>query len=278
MNVVLEFIRSAMMAFDFRAAIDVIIVAGIIYWLLALIEGTTAVALLRGIALVFIVGSAASYLLGLTVLGWLLRNAIPALLVAIPILFQPELRRALEQIGRARGLTRTTPFAANQKTIDTLADSAGRLSERRWGAIMVLERQIPLGEFADTGIRIDGALSVEFLLSIFYPHSPLHDGAVIIRGDRVLAAGCVLPLAESVETGHQFGTRHRAAIGITMKTDALSIVVSEETGQISIANNGRMVRNLDDQKLRRILPLLYKSGAGEGIPQLLRIRVPSRAS
>jgi uncharacterized protein (TIGR00159 family) len=280
MREVLEFIRSALMGFDLRAAIDIAIVAGIVYWLLALIEGTTAVALLRGIAGVYIVGSIVSYVFGLTILAWLLRNSLPALLVAIPILFQPEIRRALEQVGRARGLT-ATAAAANQRTIETVAAAAGRLSERNWGAIIVLERQIPLGEYADTGIRVDAALSVEFILNIFYPHSPLHDGAIIIRDDRVLSAGCVLPLAESVETGHQFGTRHRAAIGITTKTDALSIVVSEESGQISISNNGRLVRNLDEQKLKRILPMLYRSRVGEAIPQILRpfrLRMPIRAS
>jgi diadenylate cyclase len=175
-------------------------------------------------------------------------------------------------------MTRPAGTTANQRTIETVATAAGRLSERSWGALIVLERQIPLGEYADTGIRVDGALSVEFLLSIFYPHSPLHDGAVIVRGDRVLAAGCVLPLAETIETGHQFGTRHRAAIGITEKTDALSLVVSEETGWISICNNGRMVRNLDEQKLRRVLPMLYRTPAADTIPQLFRLRVPSRVS
>jgi len=277
MTVVFEFIRTAIAAFDLRAAVDIIVVAGIVYWLLTLIEGTTAVALLRGIFLVFLVGTAVSNVFGLAVLGWLLRNAGVALLVAIPILFQPEIRRAFEQIGRARGLSRVATAATNQGTIDTLSEAAGRLAERHWGAILVIERQIGLGEYAETGIRIDGALSVEFLLSIFYPHSPLHDGAVIIHGDRVLAAGSVLPLAETIDTGHQFGTRHRAAIGITTKTDALALVVSEETGQISIANNGRMVRNLDDQKLRRVLPMLLKSGVAEGILQLPRLRSP-RAS
>jgi len=273
-----EFVASIIRGFGLRAFVDILIVGGIAYWLLSLIQGTTAVALLRGIAFVFIVGSLASNLLGLAVLGWLLRNSIPALLVAIPILFQPELRRALEEIGRAGRITRPAAATANQRTIETVATAAGRLAERSWGALIVLERQIPLGEYADTGIRVDGALSVEFLLSIFYPHSPLHDGAVIVRGDRVLAAGCVLPLAETIETGHQFGTRHRAAIGITEKTDALSLVVSEETGWISICNNGRMVRNLDEQKLRRVLPMLYRTPAGEALPQLLRLRVPSRAS
>lgn len=264
----IEAIRSTLLGLEMRDVVDIVVVAGFSYWLLSLIQGTTAVALLRGIALVFVVGSLASSVMGLTLLGWLLKSMIPALLVAIPILFQPELRRALEQIGRAGGLTRLEVLTTHQRTVDIVSTAAGRLAERNWGALIVLERQIPLGEYAETGIRIDGALSVEFLLSIFYPHSPLHDGAVIVRRDRVVAAACVLPLAETMNTGHQFGTRHRAGIGITEKTDALSVVVSEETGRISISNNGRMVRNLDEQKLRRVLPMLYKAERrpGEQIP------------
>lgn len=278
MSEILESVRSVLVALNIRDIIDILIVAGITYWLLSLIEGTTAVALLRGIAMVLLAGSLVSNLLGLSVLNWLLRNAIPALLVAIPILFQPELRRALEHIGRAGGLGRPPVTPTSQGTIDVVAEAAGRLAQRNWGALMVLERQLPLGEYAETGICLDGALSVEFLLSIFYPRSPLHDGAVIIRGDRVLAAACLMPLADTIETGHKYGTRHRAAMGITAKTDALSIVVSEETGQISLSNNGRIVGNLDEQKLRHMLPMLYKPGAGEAIPQLFRLRAPSRAS
>lgn len=265
---ILEAIRSTVLGLEIRDVLDILVVAAFSYWLLSLIQGTTAVALLRGIALVFVVGSLASSVMGLTLLGWLLKSMIPALLVAIPILFQPELRRALEQIGRAGGLTRPEALTTNQRTIEIVSTAAGRLAERNWGALIVLERQIALGEYAETGIRIDGTLSVEFLLSIFYPHSPLHDGAVIVRRDRVVAAACVLPLAETMDTGHQFGTRHRAGIGITEKTDALSVVVSEETGRISISNNGRLVRNLDEQKLRRVLPMLYKAERrpGEQIP------------
>lgn len=277
MTDLLELARSTIVGLGFGDLVDILIIAAISYWLLSRIEGTTAVALLRGIALVFLVGWIVSNVLGLTVLNWLLRHAIPALLVAIPILFQPELRRALEQIGRAGSLARS-PLTADQRTVEIIADAAGRLAERNWGAIIVLERQIPLGEFADTGIRLDGTLSAELLLSIFYPHSPLHDGAAILRGDRVLAAACVLPLADTIDTGHQLGTRHRAAIGITAQTDALSIVVSEETGQIAISNNGRIVGNLDPQKLLHMLPILYRSRVGEAVPQLLRMRFPSRAS
>lgn len=276
MSEILEALRAASVGLSVRDAIDVLIVAAITYWLLSLIEGTTAVALLRGIALVFVVGFIVSHVLGLTVLGWLLRNAIPALLVAIPILFQPELRRALEQIGRAGGLTRAPMAAASRRTIEVICETVGHLAERNWGAIIVLERQIPLGEYADTGIRLDSALSPELLLNIFFPHAPLHDGAVTVRGDRILAAGCVLPLADTIETGHEFGTRHRAAIGITAKTDALSVVVSEETGRISVCNNGRIVTNLDPQRLRRVLEILYRSRVAEAIPFLSRLRVLSR--
>jgi uncharacterized protein (TIGR00159 family) len=274
----LDFVRTTFSGLDVRSVIDILVVATLAYVLLSLIQGTTAVSLLRGLALVFVVGAIASNVFGLTLLGWLLRNAIPALLIAIPVLFQPELRRLFEQVGRAGGLGRGATASSNQRTIEVVATAAGRLAERNWGAIIVLERQIALGEYADTGIRIDGALSVEFLQSIFYPHSPLHDGAVIVRGDRVLAAGCVLPLAESIETGHQYGTRHRAAIGISAKTDALAVVVSEETGHISIANNGRLVGNLDDAKLRRVLPYIYKTAPAEAIPQMLRRRILPKAT
>ncbi|MEA2640577.1 MAG: diadenylate cyclase [Chloroflexota bacterium] len=275
MTEIIDALRAALLVFDVRSVIDIVLVAAITYWLLTLIAGTTAEALVRGIGLVLVIGFFVSGALGLTVLGWLLRSMIPALLVAIPILFQPELRRVLEEIGRAGGIVGAPTRAPGQRAIEIIAEAAGRLAERNWGALIILERRLPLGEYANTGIRIDGALSVEFLLSIFYPHSPLHDGAVIVRGDRVVAAGTVLPLAETLETGHQFGTRHRAGIGITQKSDALSIIVSEETGQISIANNGRLVRNFDEQKLRRVLPLLYRSAVADALPQqLLRRFLP----
>jgi uncharacterized protein (TIGR00159 family) len=275
-----EFLLTIVRSLDVRAVVDIVIVTGIAYWLLSLIQGTTAATLLRGIVLVFLVGSVASNVLGLTMLGWLLRNAVPALLVAIPILFQPELRRALEGIGRAGIMGIGGAAAANQHAIDTVSVAAGRLAERSWGALIVLERGTRLGEYADTGVKLDSALSVELLLSIFYPHSPLHDGAVIVRGDRIVAAGCFLPLAETIETGHQFGTRHRAAIGITEKSDALSIVVSEERGEVSICNKGRIVRGLGEQQLKHMLPMLYRTVASEPLtlPNVFRLRTQSRIS
>jgi diadenylate cyclase len=270
MTEILEAIRSGLRALEFRSIFDIVVVAFLVYQLLSLIQGTTAVALLRGMALVFVIGTLASNLLGLTVLGWLLRNSIPALIIAVPILFQPEIRRVLEEVGSASGFRRTPVATTNQRAIDIIARAAGRLSERNWGGLIVLEREIELGEYASTGVHIDAELSVELLLSIFFPHAPMHDGAIIVRGDRAVAARSVLPLAGTVDTPYQFGTRHRAGIGITEKTDALAVVVSEETGRISICNNGRLVSNLDEQKLRRVLLPLYRATPRRGFRQRFR--------
>lgn len=291
MNDLLEPLRVIVTGLDARGIVDVLVVAAIVYGLLSLIQGTTAVPLLRGVALVFLFGSVASSMLGLTMLGWLLRASLPALLVAIPIVFQPEIRRALEQVGRARDLTRwARPFRPSERAIEVLASAATRLADKRWGALMVLERQIPLGEYTATGTQMDAELSPELLLTIFSPHSPLHDGAVVIRGDRILAAGCVLPLPESVDgrapwsdSSHdgsppEYGFRHRAGIGITEKTDALSVIVSEATGRIAFANHGRLVRDLDDQRLQRALAILYRPRLAEGTASVSRMPTRSRSS
>lgn len=258
MDELITTLTSTLGRFDPRALADVLIVAAIAYWLMSLIQGTTAVTLIRGMVILLLVGAVLGNLLQLTMLNWLLRNSIPLLLLGIPILFQPELRRALEQVGRAGGILPRTPLSAtsSSRTIDTVATAARRLAERHWGGLIVLERGTALGEYAATGVAVDGALSVELLLSIFFPNSPLHDGAVIVRGDRVLAAACTLPLSDSQAHDPELGTRHRAAIGITQQTDAVSVVVSEETSQISLANNGRIVRNLDEARLRRVLAIL----------------------
>lgn len=266
-----QVILSTLSRLNLAALIDVALVAAFAYWLLSIIQGTTAVMLVRGIAILLLVGSVLANLLNLTMLSWLIRNSVPAMLVAIPILFQPELRRALEQVGRAGGLL---PHAARNgqpgRAIEVIATASRRLAERRWGALIVLERETALGEYAATGIELDAAISVELLLQVFYPNTPLHDGALIVRGDRAVAAGCVLPLAETMTIDHTLGTRHRAAVGITQRTDAVAIVVSEETGIISIANNGRLVRNLDEAKLRKVLEILTRVQSGERLPALLR--------
>ena len=259
MSGLIETVLLTLSRIDPRSVVDILIVAVIVYWILALIQGTTAVALVRGMVMVILLAAVLGNVFDLVVLNWVLRNSIPALLVSIPILFQPELRRALERLGRtSRLFSRGGPNNETVRALEQIAVACRRLSEMKRGALIVLERETGLGEYVDTGVEIDGLVSVEFLMSIFYPNSPLHDGATIVRGDRVVAAACLLPLTEGILSDHQLGTRHRAGVGITERTDAISIIVSEETGVISLANNGRIVRNLDDSKLKKVLPALYK--------------------
>jgi uncharacterized protein (TIGR00159 family) len=243
------------------AVIDIAIVTLLLYWLLSLISGTSAATLVRGILILLTLGFVLSNVFNLTMLQFLLRNSIPALIIAIPVLFQPEIRRALEQLGRAGSLIpRTTVVSPNTRLAETIARGAQQLAERRFGALLVIERATPLGEFASKGVAMDALLSSELLLNIFWPNSPLHDGAIIIHGDRVVAAGVVLPLSGSPTVEHM-GTRHRAGIGITEISDAIAVVVSEETGTISLANAGRMVRNLGEARLQKVLSILDRSSS-----------------
>jgi diadenylate cyclase len=250
--------------FGASAVLDIAIVALVLYWLLSLIAGTSAATLVRGILILLTVGFVLSNVFNLTMLQFLLRNSIPALIFAIPVLFQPEIRRALEQLGRAGSLIpRTTVVSSNTRVAETIARAAQQLAERRFGALLVMERSTPLGEYASKGVAMDALLSSELLLNVFWPNSPLHDGAIIIHGERVVAAGVVLPLAQSPTVEH-IGTRHRAAIGITEISDAIAVVVSEETGGISLANAGRMVRNLGEARLQKVLSILDRSSSGFG--------------
>jgi diadenylate cyclase len=250
--------------FGISTVLDIAIVALLLYWLLSLITGTSAATLVRGILILLTLGFVLSNLFALTMLQFLLRASIPALIFAIPVLFAPEIRRALEQLGRAGSLIpRTTVISTNTRLADTVAGAAQQLAERRFGALLVIERSTPLGEYAASGVTMDALLSSDLLLNIFWPNSPLHDGAVIIHGDRVVSAAVVLPLARSPTVEH-IGTRHRAAIGITEISDAIAVVVSEETGTISIANAGRMVRNLGEARLQKVLSILDRAPAGFG--------------
>src|ERR1700730_106788 len=243
---------------------DIAIVAVVLYWLLSLIAGTSAATLVRGLLILLTLGVVLSNVFNLTMLQFLLRNSLPALIFAIPVLFQPEIRRALEQLGRAGLLIpRTTVISPNTRLAEMIARAAQPLAERRFGALLVIERSTPLGEYASRGIHMDALLSPELLLNIFWPNSPLHDGAVIIHGDRVVAANVVLSLAQSPSVEHVC-TRHRAAIGITEISDAIAVVVSEETGPISLPNAGRMVRNLGEARLQKVLSILDRSSAGFG--------------
>jgi uncharacterized protein (TIGR00159 family) len=247
---------------DARAVVDIIVVTFIIYWLLGVAQGTRAALIIRGMLILVLAIWLVSRVFELAALGWLFKVVLPVLLVAIPVIFQPELRRVLEQIGHTERWLRT-PFPASsgpnlEQTIDEISRAAGRLSRSRYGALMVLERETGLQDYADRGVPLDAAVTQQLLINIFFPNSPLHDGAVIIRQDRILAAGVVLPLTENVADGGRLGTRHRAAIGITEESDALAVVVSEETGRISVAHSGRLVENLDQERLRRALRSLLR--------------------
>jgi diadenylate cyclase len=238
--------------------VDILLVATVLYLLLQLIKGTQAIQLLRGVIIFVFLAVLLGSLLRLTAFSWLIGNAVPALLVAIPVIFQPELRRALERLGRAGGLIdRPMREAAANRAIIQVARACRMLAQARHGAIVVLERNTGLEDYVDTGVRVNARVSSEMLLTIFYPNTALHDGAVILREDRIVAAAVLLPLSNSRVSDRHLGTRHRAALGISEQTDAIAVVVSEETGTISVAHNGRMVRHLDENRLRSILQKLY---------------------
>ncbi len=245
------------------ALLDIAVVGLIFYWLFGVIRGTRAVQLLRGFGIVLALSFLLSSLLELQTLDWLLERVIqPALFVAIPVIFQPELRRALEKLGGSNDLF-SRPFSRVNnsellETINGVSRAAQQLSQQGVGALMVIERETGLQEYADRGVLLDSRLAVPLLLNIFYPNSPLHDMAVIVRGNRILAANVVLPLSEDVVGQRRYGTRHRAAKGITEQSDGIAVVVSEETGAISLVHDGRMVSYLNETRLRSLLAGLLK--------------------
>jgi diadenylate cyclase len=244
--------------FTWSSILDILLVALVFYGLFRLFQGTQAVALLRGILVIaLIIVVAASRF---TAFAWLLRNALPMILVAIPVIFQPELRRALERVGRSAPFVmgRGAREASAQQVIHEIAQAVEALARERTGALIVLEGETGLEEYIESGERIDAGVSARLLTTIFFPGTPLHDGAVIVRGERVIAAACVLPLTQRDLADSSLGTRHRAAVGITEQNDAVAIVVSEETGIVSLARAGRIARRLDSQRLRTILQAFYK--------------------
>jgi diadenylate cyclase len=235
--------------------IDVAVMTFILYQLLRLLRGTQGTQILVGLVLLAVVGVVATQL-NLVLLTWLFKNAGFFILIAVIVMFQPELRRALDQLGRLGNIGRPlTGYSTRlySQAISEAIRAVERLSSRRNGALIAFEREVGLDDYAATGVRINGEISAEFLQSIFYPNSPLHDGAVIVRGNRIVAAGCLLPLPEEGAVRERLGTRHRAALGLSLASDALVLVVSEETGAISVIEEGRITRNLDGDGLRRVV-------------------------
>jgi diadenylate cyclase len=249
------------------AILDILLVAVLIFVASFLVRGTTAMPLLRGMMIVLVlVGIISSVFNNLVAFNWMLRNILTAAAIAIPIIFQPELRRVLERVGRANFSFRQTDVSQREFIIDAICQAAARLSDRRHGALIVLERGDNLDEFINTGIVLDSLLSPQLLLTIFWPKTELHDGAVILRGDRIVSGACVLPLTSSRHlTERKMGTRHRASLGMSEVSDAVVVTVSEETGQISVSSRGRMIRKLDAKRLATILSTFYTTE--EDVPE-----------
>ena len=257
--------------FDFLSLVDVLLVTLIVFFLLRLVRGTQAVVLLRGMIVLLITIALLTSLLNLPAFTWLLQNSLPALLVAIPVIFAPEIRRALERLGRTGawfGMTAEPDHV--EHLIETIGLTAQRLADRRFGALIVIEREVPLDDYMETGVKLDARLTPELLLQIFHINTPLHDGAAILREGRIAAAACVMPLSSSGtltrSPERQMGLRHRAALGISEVSDAVSVIVSEETGGISVTHNGRIIRRLDQARLRNILTAFFRPRTPGRIP------------
>jgi diadenylate cyclase len=250
---------------DWLDLVDLALVTLIFFVILLLLRDTQAAVLLRGAFLLIVLISLLTTLEVLPAFSWLVSNTLPALLLAIPVIFAPEIRRTLERLGRAGSLA--TGDRSATETLDvvtSVVSAAARLSDRNHGALIVLQRQDSLAEYVKTGVPLNARVSAELLLQIFYPNTPLHDGAVIISADQLVAASCVMPLSSSgVLTSspeRQMGLRHRAALGISEVTDAVAVVVSEETGSISVVHGGRMIRRLDIERLENILRTFFRAG------------------
>lgn len=242
-------------------AIDILLVWYVVYKLLMVIRGTKAVQLLKGIFVIVIV-RAVSGLFGLSTLSWIMEQALTWGFLAVIIIFQPEVRRALEQLGRGRFFSRNAiqEDEEQRKIIEALLKSVRYMSKRRIGALISIEKETGMNDYIETGIPMQSVITSELLINVFIPNTPLHDGAVIIQKDQIAAAACYLPLSENPFISKELGTRHRAALGISEVTDSLTIIVSEETGAISVTRNGDLYRDLPEEEFEGILEHQLLSG------------------
>lgn len=241
----------------FSGVLEILVLAAGFYFTIQFFRGTRGAQVLTGLVVVLLLLTILTRLFHMEALYWLLQRFSVYLAVAMVIIFQPEIRRALAELGKQHvfGIT-----AGERSLVDAIVQSTVLLSERKVGALIAVERQIGTRPIQETGKPIDGRVTPELLATIFHPHTPLHDGGVIIRDGRIAAAGCVFPLSQQDEATRTLGTRHRAAIGLTEESDAIVVVVSEETGTISIAFNGRLSRGIDEDRLRRTLTsVLHRS-------------------
>ena len=262
-----EFLSNALFIFqrlNWLGIIDILLVTLIFFGVLYLVRDTQAMILLRGIILILLLVALMTSLVNLPALSWLIRTILPAMVFVIPVIFAPEIRRALERIGRAGTFFRASSKKGGEgihQIIQPVVSAAARLSARQHGALIILERFDHLDDYIRTGVMIQADVTPEILMQIFYPNTPLHDGAVIISGKKIVAAACILPLSSSGILARtperKMGLRHRAAVGITEITDSIAVVVSEETGAISIAHAGRIIRRLDLERLENVLAAFY---------------------
>lgn len=263
MDMVFSYMARFFQVLKLSDIVDIAILAIIIYQLTKILRETRAIQLLKGIAMLFIAMLLSDWL-NLTATNYILGNTMQVGLFAIVVIFQPELRNMLERMGRSKAgkiidiVSGQSEYDKAMHVIDELCDAAVHMSQTKTGALIVIERQTRLGDVIRTGTIINADVTSELLENIFVPNTPLHDGAVIVRGDRIHTAGCLLPLTSNTNLSHELGTRHRAALGISEASDAMVIVVSEETGKISIAINGALTRNLDRESLHLALVRVFK--------------------
>ncbi len=246
---------------DATAVLDILLIALAIYLVFMLLRGTPAITLLRGAAIILVGAVILAQALDLEVLNFAIRNSLTGLIIAVPIIFQPEIRRALERVGRTGFHVWARP--SFEGSIETVSSTAMQLARQRHGALIVFERETGLQGYIESGVAVDAALSSELLSGIFYPNTPLHDGAVILRENRVIAASCTLPVSET-RLPAEMGLRHRAGLGVTEGTDAVSVIASEETGLVSVAADGRLHDHLDEAGLRSLLARLLGPNARSG--------------
>ncbi len=237
--------------------IEIFILAAMLYFIFRLFKGTRGAAILTGLIILFGALYTITSLSHLDVLNWLLSRLMLYISLAIVVIFQPEIRRVLAKLGR-QPIWRTNGITSQKALVEPVMQTVRILSKRKIGALIAIEREIGTRAIQDTGTRLNSVVSSELLSTIFFPHTPLHDGGVIISGDRICAAGCLFPLSQKEEPSRTLGTRHRAAIGVTEETDAIVVVISEETGAVSIAYNGKLRRGVEEERLKRILSSMLR--------------------
>jgi diadenylate cyclase len=240
-----------------RPVLEIAVLWYVFYHLLIFIKGTPAVQVLRGLVLLIVLFSISLFIaqkLNLAIINWILPKLFAIFLISFLIIFQPELRRGLAKLGQGPLLSL---FFREERIVNEITEAVYSLAQKKIGAIIALEREIGLKPYIESGVSLDSRVSSELIGTIFMPHTPLHDGGIVIQNGRIIAAGCLFPLSQNPKISKTLGTRHRAAVGLTDETDAFVVVVSEETGQVSLAREGRLIRNIDQESLTKILDNIF---------------------